>query len=74
MSRLNVIHPDGDSAPFLRGVLTRSLQKVGLTFNEAYDIASTVRDQLAADEEITSDAITEAVSKILHEQSGPEMA
>ena len=74
MSRLNVIHPDGDSAPFLRGVLTRSLQKVGLTFNEAYEIASTVRDQLAADEEITSDAITEAVSKILNEQSGPEMA
>ena len=74
VSRLNVVHPDGESAPFLRGVLTRSLQKVGLTFSEAYDIASTVRNQLASKEEASSDAITEAVSQILHEQSGPEMA
>ena len=74
VSRLNVVHPDGESAPFLRGVLTRSLQKVGLTFSEAYDIASTVRNQLASNEEASSDAITEAVLQILHEQSGPEMA
>ena len=73
VSRLNVIHPDGESAPFLRGVLTRSLQKVGLTFSEAYEIASAVRNQLAAKEDITSDDITEAVCSILLEASGPDM-
>ena len=73
MSRLNVIHPDGESAPFLRGVLTRSLQKVGLTFSEAYEIASAVKNQLAAKEDITSNDITEAVCSTLLEESGPEM-
>ena len=32
-------------APFLRGVLTHSLLKRGLSFKEAYTIADTVRDR-----------------------------
>ncbi len=37
---------DQNQTPFLRGILTRSLQKSGLTFNQAHDIANTIRDEI----------------------------
>ena len=72
MSKLNVVNRSGDSAPFLRGILTRSLQKIGLTFSEAYGVASMVRSQLAREEVIGSPRIREAVSQILVSQFNPE--
>ena len=72
MSKLNVVNRSGDSAPFLRGILTRSLQKIGLTFSEAYGVASTVRSQLAREEVIGSPRIRETVSPILASQFSPE--
>ena len=71
MSKLNVINRNGDSAPFLRGILTRSLQKVGLTFSEAYGAASIVRNQLASKETIITAQIREEVSQVLAAQFGP---
>jgi 2-phosphoglycerate kinase len=38
---------EGASVPFLRGILTRSLQKAGLSFEDAYEVASVVRDRLS---------------------------
>ncbi len=39
-------HEDQNQTPFLRGILTRSLQKSGLTFDKAHDIANTIRDEI----------------------------
>ena len=36
-------------APFLRGILTRSLQDAGLSFDQAYELASEVRQSLLRD-------------------------
>ena len=44
---------EGSKVPFLRGILTRSLQKAGLTFEQAYKMASAVRKELG-DEHIVS--------------------
>ena len=47
MSKVLVENPeDQTQTPFLRGILTRSLQKTGLTFNQAHDIANTIRAEL----------------------------
>ena len=70
-SRLNVTTRNGDTAPFLRGILTRSLQKVGLTFPEAYGVASTVRENLSSSETVSSEVIRDEVSRILVSQFGP---
>ncbi len=48
MAKLQVTNPDQDSGvPFLRGILTRSLVAAGLEFEEAYEIASNIRDGLS---------------------------
>jgi len=70
-SRLHVTTANGDTAPFLRGILTRSLQKVGLTFPEAYGVASTVRENLSSSETVSSEVIRDEVSRILVSQFGP---
>ena len=48
MAKLLVIDSEeGTKVPFLRGILTRSLQDAGLDFDEAYEVASEVRDALS---------------------------
>ncbi len=37
---------DQTQTPFLRGILTRSLQKSGLTFDQAHEIANIIRDDI----------------------------
>jgi 2-phosphoglycerate kinase len=55
MGRLNVISSvDGSRMPFLRGVLTRSLQNCGLSFDDAFAIASKVRGDIASLKEISA--------------------
>jgi len=47
MSKVLVENPeDQTQTPFLRGILTRSLQKTGLTFDQAHDIANSIRDEI----------------------------
>lgn len=47
MSKVLIENPeDLTQTPFLRGILTRSLQKSGLTFNQAHEIASSIRDEI----------------------------
>ena len=53
MAKLLVIDSkEGTRVPFLRGILTRSLQDVGLDFDEAYELASEIRDALGDETEI----------------------
>ena len=54
--------------PFLRGILTRSLQKAGLPFEDAYDVASTVRDKLADKGEIPGSELRKIVVRILEKR------
>jgi hypothetical protein len=37
---------EATSVPFLRGILTRSLQQAGLSFQQAYAVADEVREEL----------------------------
>ena len=68
-ARVHVISAsEGASAPFLRGILTRSLQKAGLQFDEAYDIASKVRDRLDDRKSIAGAELREMVAKILEKR------
>lgn len=65
------------SVPFLRGILTRSLQIAGLSFDEAYGIASDIRQELSKGDEdlaISSQLLQEIVEKQLRETYGNELA
>ncbi len=67
-----VSRDDLTRVPFLKGILTRSLQKAGLTFEESYRVAGTVRDNLASVDEIESDALRTMVAEQLAAY-GPEI-
>lgn len=55
MAKVTVVNSDdGARVPFLRGILTRSLQEAGMRFDEAYELASNVRDAMADRDEITT--------------------
>ncbi len=57
-------------APFLRGVLTHSLLKRGLSFKEAYGIADTVRDRFQKEGTVSRKQLRKAVNSILEEKYG----
>jgi 2-phosphoglycerate kinase len=62
MARPFVLTEDEQTrVPFLRGILTRSLQNAGLTFEESYRVASAVREELSDTEEITTVRLRELV-------------
>ena len=65
---------DDTSAPFLRGILTRSLQNAGLTFNNAYKIANIVKSKLGQDAEITTTELSELVVDILTKENFKDAA
>ena len=66
MAKLHVVDPtDNTRVPFLRGILTRSLQDAGLAFADAYDVASRIRDELADEAEITSEDLRAYVAEAL---------
>ena len=62
----------GDQVPFLRGILTQSLVKAGLTFDEAYGLAQSVRTELKDVSEISSEDLRLLVAKRLKSQFGEE--
>ena len=64
---------DQHQAPFLRGILTRSLQKSGLTFDQAHDIANKIRDEIEGKSLVTSNELEQLVIKHL-KKAGAEHA
>jgi len=60
----------GARNPYLRGVLTRSLQSIGLGFNDAYKLATWLRRDLEKVPEISSDALRSRVAARLGERHG----
>jgi 2-phosphoglycerate kinase len=53
--------------PFLRGILTRSLLDAGLEFEDAFDLATRVRDGLGEEAEVTTSMIHQNVFSLLEE-------
>jgi 2-phosphoglycerate kinase len=68
MAKLLVINSEeGTEVPFLRGMLTRSLQDIGLEFDEAYDLASDVKDSLSGRATVETGELRQRVSSRLRE-------
>ena len=64
--------PDGDRAPFLRGILTQSLVTAGLVFEDAYKLAQDVRNKLKDQEEISTHDIKSMVTELLRQKYDSE--
>lgn len=56
---------EGTRVPFLRGILTRSLQDAGVPFSEAYGLASEIREDLNDEQEIPSEKLRRLVARRL---------
>ncbi|MCG8036450.1 MAG: zeta toxin family protein [Candidatus Thiodiazotropha taylori] len=58
---------DETRAPFLRGILTRSLTDAGLAFETAYELSSEIRQQIAGKDELSTDDLRKLVLKQLEQ-------
>lgn len=68
-SKIHVINRHEDSAvPFLRGIMTRSLQNAGMAFEEAYQLASKIRDELGPNTEVTTEELSKRVVAYLKQE------
>jgi 2-phosphoglycerate kinase len=64
-------HEEGTRVPFLRGILTRSLQEAGLSFDDAFALATTIRNTNLADTSlITTNDLRSLVVKQLEKSFG----
>ena len=74
MAKITVIkEPEGDRSPFLRGILVQSLVNAGLAFEDAYDLAHIVRNELQDRREITSKELAGRVAVLLEQQHGNQV-
>ncbi len=73
MSRETLYVIDGDQkVPFLRGMITHSLIERGLSFQQAYQTASLVRDQIRRTRVITKVDLSSLIQTMVHDQFGEE--
>ncbi|MGB5179742.1 MAG: hypothetical protein WBP44_13570, partial [Gammaproteobacteria bacterium] len=63
---------DGDRTPFLRGILVQSLVNAGIVFEEAYDLAQAVRNELQNKREISSTELKGRVAVLLEKRHGSD--
>ncbi len=56
---------EATSVPFLRGILTRSLQQAGIPFQRAYALADDVRESLGDERTLTKLELNRIVYKRL---------
>ena len=73
MAKRIIITRDGDDIPFLRGILVKSLADAGLSFDQAYDLAQTVRDNLDDEFEITYAELATLTADLIEEKYGLEL-
>ncbi|MCB1050597.1 MAG: hypothetical protein H6510_13210 [Acidobacteria bacterium] len=64
-TKIRVMDREGQEFPFLRGILTRSLQEVGLDFNQAYSIATRVREDLGGANEVSTEHLRRVIAQRL---------
>nr|NIV36714.1 hypothetical protein [Anaerolineae bacterium] len=73
-SRTYVVNPhDGSCVPFLRGILTSSLQDAGLEFEPAYKLAAHIRRELSNRGEISNTELRNLVAEHLEKEYGDEV-
>jgi len=66
MAKILVVDSNqGTQVPFLRGILTRSLQDAGMTFEKAYELASEIRRELGETATITTRELRTSVLRRL---------
>lgn len=74
MAKIWIIDPtDKTRVPFLRGILTRSLTEAGLSFDDAYNTSSEIRQLLGDTGEITADELRARVADYLQEHQGADI-
>jgi 2-phosphoglycerate kinase len=64
---------DNTRVPFLRGILIRSLQDSGLSFDTAYELATEIREGLNESPLITTQELRQQVIKLLKARSGQDV-
>jgi 2-phosphoglycerate kinase len=75
VAKILVEDPDeGTQVPFLRGILTRSLQNAGLAFEDAYQVASDIRSELDDTERITKLDLRNRIIAHLKNTHGAQLA
>ncbi|MDH4018239.1 MAG: 2,3-bisphosphoglycerate-independent phosphoglycerate mutase [Xanthomonadales bacterium] len=62
MKTIVVNKRENEKTPFLRGILTRSLLDAGLAFEDAFAIATKIRDEIANTKKITTEKLQEKVA------------
>lgn len=65
MKTIVISSRDNEEVPFFRGILIRSLLDVGLSFEDASELATTIRDDLSSTRKITSADLQDRVSRLL---------
>ncbi|MCD6452066.1 MAG: zeta toxin family protein [Acidobacteria bacterium] len=65
---------DGERMPFLRGIMVQSLMDLGLSFDDAYKVATLVRDELERKGKIKANELKKRVASILKERFGKNLA
>lgn len=65
---------ESTSVPFLRGILTRSLQQAGLPFQQAYALADEVREELGDERTLSKLELHRLVYKRIKEHHGAKTA
>ncbi len=73
MKTIVVNERENERVPFLRGILTHSLLDAGLVFEDAFEMASTIREHLADIHEITSEELRQRVSSLLQDKGDEEV-
>ena len=64
---------DNTRVPFLRGILIRSLQDTGLSFDAAYELATEIRNNLGDTQLISTDELRKMVLDLLKDRMGQDV-
>lgn len=75
MARENLYVIDrGQKVPFLRGMITHSLIERGLSFHEAYETASKVRDKIRSRHTVSKSELSKIIEQVVSERYGQRYA
>ena len=73
MKKTVVIYSQRDGhVPFFRGILVKSLVNIGIKFDDAYELANLVRDELREVPSISTDDLVERVAKLIEARFGKD--
>ena len=72
MKTIVINEREGTRVPFLRGILTRSLLDAGIQFEDAFELATAVRDEFSDRAEISSEELRQRVVLLLDDNGDEE--